>query len=86
LTTFAYTATINDSEMVALDAAIKSYLAICRAKIAAGNNVPYRPHVATLERLMARFVEGAEVMSARGDIWDAYHKAKAKAEREKKEE
>jgi hypothetical protein len=38
LTTFAYTATLSDSEFVALDYAIKSYLDICRVKIAAGEN------------------------------------------------
>lgn len=82
MTTFAYTATINDSEFIALDYAIKSYLEICRAKIAAGDTSPYRAHVEILERMMARFGDGAEMTSARGDVWDAWHKAKAERVRE----
>jgi hypothetical protein len=54
LTTFAYTATINDSEFIALDYAIKSYIEICRAKMAAGEKHPYSAHVAILARLMSR--------------------------------
>jgi hypothetical protein len=83
MTTFSYTATIDDSEFIALDYAIKSYIEICRAKIVAGEDRAYSRHIEILERLMSRFVDGAEMMSARGDIWDAWHKAKA--ERERKE-
>jgi hypothetical protein len=88
MTTFSYTATIDDSGMIALDNAITSAIALWRAKLAVGEaggseERILRGYILTLEGLMKQFSEGAEMMSARGDIWDAWHKAKAERDREK---
>lgn len=83
MTMFSYTATIDDSECVVLDYAVTAYIEICRAKLAAGEDRSYGRHIEILERMMARFSDGAEMMSGRGDIWNAWHKAKSERDREK---
>lgn len=77
MTTFSYTATIDDSECVVLQYAVTAYVDICRAKLAAGEDLSYDRQIEILEGMMQRFSDGAEMMSARGNIRNAWHKAKA---------
>jgi hypothetical protein len=44
MTTYAYTLTINDSQRIALEAALNLMIEHCEAKLAAGEGAPYWAH------------------------------------------
>jgi hypothetical protein len=53
MTQYAYTLDLTDNEMVPLRTAVSAYMTTCRAEIAAGNTVPFQPHLKRLEKMMA---------------------------------
>jgi len=63
MTTYAYTLTLSDSEMLALDAAIEHYRAFCRQQLASGEGCPYWAHARSMEAIGARLFGNAQLMS-----------------------
>jgi hypothetical protein len=52
-----YDLTLDDGEMLALDAALSRYLAVCEREIANGVNVPFFAHKETLEGILSRLFD-----------------------------
>ena len=63
MTLYRYAVHITDLEMVPLQAALDNYMALCRSEIQKGNTVPYRPHLALLEKFIHELHASSELLS-----------------------
>lgn len=63
MTTFQYTLTLDDSEMIALTYAIDFYMAECIKQKKAAAGAPYWAHLDSLEEIKARRHKNARQMS-----------------------
>jgi hypothetical protein len=57
MTSYSFGLRINDSEMIALQAAIAHYADHCRSKIQERSGAPYHAHVHTLEEISRRLFD-----------------------------
>lgn len=54
MTTYAYDITMNDSEVIMLQAALEMMIEHCEAKIAAGEGAPYFAHKSSAQSVLKR--------------------------------
>lgn len=65
MTTYSYTLTLNDGEMIALEAALDLYLAHCNAQMKDGPCSPFFAHREYVRNLLARSHENVRQTSGR---------------------
>ena len=63
MTTYSYTFTVNDTDMIALSEAVRHYIAYCDIQIANGKIPPYSSHKQTLTRFMDQRYSQAKLTS-----------------------
>lgn len=54
MTTYAYDLTLNDSEIIMLESALKLMIETCDKNIASGEGAPYRAHKNSAENVLKR--------------------------------
>lgn len=74
MTTFQYTLTLDDSEMIALTYAIDFYMAECVKQQESGAGAPYLAHLKSLREVRAKRHENARQLSgntfSKSSGWD----------------
>jgi hypothetical protein len=61
--TFSYRIIFNDSEMIAVEAALKHYRSICEAKLAEEAGAPYWAHRRAIDAVVGRLLADRQMMS-----------------------
>lgn len=63
MTTWSYTIQLNDSERIALDAALELLQAKCDLQIAKKQGAPYHAHLVSIASIQHKLATGAEQVS-----------------------
>jgi hypothetical protein len=63
MTTYAYRITLNDSEAIAVQAALEHYRKICEAELAAGAGAPYWAHAHSIDAVLKRLSDDVVMTS-----------------------
>ncbi len=63
MTTYAYRITLNDSEAIAVQAALEHYRKFCEAELAAGPKAPYWAHAHSIDAVLPRLCADAMMTS-----------------------
>lgn len=69
MTTYIHRLTLDDSDIIALGAAIDRYIDTCKAELADGPKAPYWAHLTSLEGIKARLYGDSTMTSTSSPCW-----------------
>jgi hypothetical protein len=69
MTTYSYTLTVDDSECIALEAALKLMIEHCEAQLKDGPCSPYGAHKQSCIKMLERLFDNARMTSTSSSCW-----------------
>ena len=69
MTTFAYRITLDDGEVIAVEAALEHYRKFCEAKLADGPQAPYWAHIRAIDAVLRRLLADTQMTSTSSFCW-----------------
>lgn len=69
MTTYAYRLTLNDSELIAVQAALEHYRKICESELSAEPQAPYWAHARAIDAVLGRLFADAQMTSTSSFCW-----------------
>lgn len=70
MTTFSYTITLDDSESIALEAALDLMIDQCKQRIEAGEGAPHIAHLHNCERIRQKLRSSTPQMTSANNLWN----------------
>ncbi len=69
MTTYQYRVTLNDSESIAVQEALRHYRKFCESKLAAGPVAPYWAHLQAIDAILGRLHADTQMTSTSAACW-----------------
>ena len=69
MTTYAYRIILNDSELIAVQAALEHYRKVCELEMLAGPREPYLAHARAVDAVLGQLFADAQMTSTSSFCW-----------------